>query len=294
MVGLAASFGETNYFASSGAPGQSSWAVESFWSLNRTPKSTNDDDVVLDNDHASGGAPHNFALWRLHGNYTINSLTFSLSDVQTSNPASLYADALTAGTSKDLSLTLLSGNLTRSDTAFGGDIVVGATNERNTGKMLLSTLAAQYTITNNKAGSNFIINAVVQGDGTKVEIAGPGTVQFGGGNTYTGNTTVSAPSTFHLAEGGSMVFVIGAGAGSNQLNGAGTVQLDGVFAFDLSRAGKREGDKWQVVDVAKLGETFGASFKVDGFTKANGIWVNGDYQFSPATGVLSVRRAGQP
>ncbi len=55
------------------------------------------------------------------------------------------------------------------------------------------------------------------------------------------------------------------------------------------------GDSWQVVDVANLGETFEPSFKVDGFTKADGTWINGDYQFSQATGVLSVRsRAGKP
>ncbi len=219
--------------------GQTSWAVEPFWSLNQTPTSA--DDVVLDNDHASGGAPHNFYGWRLHGSYEINSLTFSLGDAQTSNPANLYADALTSGSRKDHSLSLVTGNLTRSDSAFEGDIVVGATNDKNTGKILLSTAAAQYTIINNKAGSNFIINAIVQGDGTNVEIAGAGTARFGAENTYTGNTTVSAKSTFHLAEGSSIVFAIGAGGTNNQLNGTGIALLNGTFVFDLGKASKHEG-----------------------------------------------------
>lgn len=293
MISITASFGDTNYFASNGSPGQTSWAVDSFWSLSQTPTST--DDVVLDNDHASGGAPRNFFGWRLHGSYEVNSLTFSLGDAQTANPANLYADALTSGSKRDYSLSLVTGNLTRGDSAFEGDIVVGATNDKNTGKILLSTSAAQYTITNNKAGSNFIINAVVQGNGTNVEIAGTGTVRFGTENIYTGSTTVSAKSTFHLADDASIVFAIGASGKNNQLNGTGIALLNGTFVFDLSNASKHDGDSWQVVDVANLGETFEPSFKVDGFTKVDGIWVNGDYQFSQATGILSIRsRAGKP
>jgi autotransporter-associated beta strand protein len=292
-INTATGFAETNYFVSSGAPGQTSWATASFWSLHQKPTAM--DDVVLDNDYANGGSPRSFFCWRLHGNHEINSLTFSLNEMQTDNPARLFANALTGGTSKDYSLTLVSGSLTRTNSAFEGDIVVGATNEQNTGKILLSTPAAKYTITNNKAGSNLIIDAIVQGDGTNVEIAGDGRVEFGEKNTYTGNTTVSAESTFYLAEGSSLAFAIGADGVNNQLDGSGLAILEGAFVFELGNAGKRDGSKWQVIDVAKLNTNFGATFKVEGFTNVDGIWVNEEFQFNPATGVLMVRsRVGDP
>jgi autotransporter-associated beta strand protein len=292
-INTATGFADTNYFVSSGAPGQTSWATASFWSLHQTPTAT--DDVVIDNDYPDGGAPRSFFGWRLHGNYEINSLTFSLNEMQTDDPARLFANALTGGTSKDYSLMLVSGNLTRTNSSFDGDIVVGATNERNTGKILLSTTAAQYTITNNKAGSNLIIDAIVQGTGANVVIAGDGRVEFGGDNTYTGNTTVSAESTFYLAEGSSLAFVIGPDGVNNQLDGPGLAILDGAFVFDLGNADKRDGSKWQVIDVAKLDTNFGAIFKVEGFTNVDGIWVNEEFQFNPATGVLMVpSRAANP
>lgn len=118
-----------------------------------------------------------------------------------------------------------------------------------------------------------------------------GILTLSGANTYTGDTTVNA-GTLLLADNAGMKFVIGANGVNNQINGAGTVTLNGDFAFDLTGAGTAVGNSWLIVNVGTLTESFGDSFTVAGFIQNNNIWtttVSGvEYEFRESTGMLSV------
>ncbi len=118
------------------------------------------------------------------------------------------------------------------------------------------------------------------------------TVQNG---TFSGTITdisLIANSGAHtLADGSSMEFTIGADTVSNSISGSGTINLNGLFTFDLSGADLTEGNSWLVVDVDTLTETFGATFSIADFTESSGVWTydfNSQLVFSEATGYLTV------
>jgi autotransporter-associated beta strand protein len=107
-------------------------------------------------------------------------------------------------------------------------------------------------------------------------------------NTYTGDTTVSN-GTLLLSNDAQLLFTIGASGVNNQINGNGTLTLNGDFKFDLT--GAAAVGSWNIV-TGSLTKTFGASFSVlDFFTVDGTNWtkVNGTstYTFSESTGVLT-------
>lgn len=151
--------------------------------------------------------------------------------------------------------------------------------------------------------SGIELNGVISGTGGLTQqtsaLSGSGTatgtVTLNAVNTYTGDTLVNN-GTMSLSSTGGLKFVIGADDVNNLITGtgAGSVILDGLFTFDLTGASTTLGDSWNIVDIANLAESFGSNFAVSGFSPdVGGILWNGSangasYQFSEATGVLTV------
>jgi len=141
-----------------------------------------------------------------------------------------------------------------------------------------------------------IANETDGGSGTvALTKSGGGTWELRGANTFTGNTTVS-DGTLTLADASSMRFQIGDNGVNNSIVGSGTVNLGGMFVFDLTGASTNIGDFWNIVDVGSLNESYGSTFSVSStqgsFSESSGEWTiteNGQiYAFSQDTGVLTV------
>lgn len=194
---------------------------------------------------------------------------------------------------------------------IGGNFQVGnASNNSITfaGTTLLSGTGSTRTITGGFSGTSnattntltFSGNITDGGGGNGITFANSSVtkVVLSGVNTYTGNTTVTG-GNLTLSDNAELKFAIGANGVNNQLTGNGTVTLNGDFTFDLSGAGTTLGNSWTIVNVGSLTETFGATFSVVGFSDLGGnLWekVNGGttYQFSEATGILSVTAVPEP
>lgn len=119
---------------------------------------------------------------------------------------------------------------------------------------------------------------------------------LGGTNTYRGNTTiVRSGSAFTLADTGSMTFYIGANGVNNSISGAGGLAtFDGSFNFDISGASLVDGNSWTIVNVGTFLESFSGTFAVTGFTENSGVWTNGGFTFTEATGILSYSAVPEP
>jgi len=158
----------------------------------------------------------------------------------------------------------------------GGNVILGA--------------ATLTTGGNNEiGGSTTTFAGVISGNGGALTKVGTGSQVLSGNNTYTGNTTVNS-GTLLLADNAQLMFSIGASGVNNQINGAGTLTLNGDFNFDLT--GAAAVGSWNIVNVASLTETFGATFSVVGFTDAgSNTWtkLNGGstYTFAESTGLLT-------
>lgn len=110
----------------------------------------------------------------------------------------------------------------------------------------------------------------------------------------TGNTTINGGSII-LADNSNTTFYIGANGVNNQINGSGTLQVNGDFIIDTSLADTTTGNEWILVDTTTLTETFGATFQVIGFTETalgSGIWKKTEgalqYTFTTSNGKLTV------
>jgi len=163
--------------------------------------------------------------------------------------------------------------------ATTGTLSTGAATITNSG-LAASTL----TIGKSSGSANYQGNITGQ---LALVKTGNNSQTLSGANTYTGNTSVNA-GTLILADNSSTTFVIQGNGVNNQINGSGVLNLNGDFVFDLSGASTAVGASWNIVNVATLTETFGATFAVAGFTELNNVWTSGNYQFSEATGVLRV------
>lgn len=206
--------------------GSTSWSATTAWRLDGVP--TASDDVVFDNTFLPtlqnvqlGGA-----------NRVANSLTFSLTNDQT------WALGASSGTGA-ATLTLTTGNITRTSTTDNSLVTVGAVSGAGigTGVMTLATGASGFTITNSDTTGDLQINAIISGAKT-VTTAGPGTTIFSGQNTYTGATTVNS-GTLQISGAGADQ-ALGATSGvtvnaggtllqttSNQINNAANMNLNG-------------------------------------------------------------------
>lgn len=156
--------------------------------------------------------------------------------------------------------------------------------------------------------SNFTINSVVAGTGTLTvandaaamggAASGPGRgITFNGTNTFTGNMVATA-TAINLSNLSSWAFTIGATGVNNTIAGAGSISLNGIFAFDLSTAGTSLGDSWDLVTVTG-GETYGGTFSIAGFSDGGTTWTKPidatkTYQFDKTNGVLSVVPVPEP
>jgi len=155
--------------------------------------------------------------------------------------------------------------------------------------VLLGSGGGNFDTTN--ASATLTFNGVVSQTGGSQNLtkSGAGILALGGNNTYTGNTVVNA-GTFNLLNSGSLRFVIGATGVNNQINGGGTVGLNGTFRLDLTGAGA--GGSWLLVDVGPLTETFDAGFSIvdlaggETFTESANVWTSATYKFTEGTGIL--------
>lgn len=151
------------------------------------------------------------------------------------------------------------------------------------------------------------VNSAVNGSG-EIRILGSGSTSVArvmhltsGANAFTGNINLmnATQSRFALDAGANLNFVLGASGVNNKVFGSGVAAFNGFFNVDLTGASSLLGDTWTLVDNATLTESFGASFSLAGFADLGGdLWqksANGaDYQFSEATGILSVVAVPEP
>ena len=111
-------------------------------------------------------------------------------------------------------------------------------------------------------------------------------------NSFVGD--IINESRFELTESANFTFSIGASGVNNAIAGATArnTLLNGVFDFDLTGATSSPGDSWALVTAANT--TYGATFNVAGFTESSDVWSDGEYEFSEATGLLTVLPARRP
>ncbi|MGE9270641.1 MAG: beta strand repeat-containing protein [Verrucomicrobiales bacterium] len=132
-----------------------------------------------------------------------------------------------------------------------------------------------------------------------LEKQGVGALDLSGPNTYTGDTTVTA-GTLTLADGGRLTFAPSSNGVSNQINGVGTLALEGEVFLNLGGADTTDGNSWLLVDVDTLSESYEETFTVSSslgaFTQTADVWTLAEganaWTFTEATGVLTVETAG--
>lgn len=253
------------------------------------------------------------------GDFTLTSGTVLL-DVSTTGPVNNVATGpLGRGTVNLNGGTLVARTAQRTlgnSVRIGGNFQAGNAdwfkNITLAGTTLLTGAGVTHTITGGFTGADAADNNTLTFDGAITDDgAGNGLaftlgtsktkVVLSGLNTYTGNTTVNgnASNSLTLSEPGGLVFVIGANGVNNSILGNGTVQLDGIFTFDLTGAGTGLGNSWNIVNVATLSETFGTTFNVADFTdNLDNTWskTSGDitYTFFENSGLLQVTAVPEP
>jgi hypothetical protein len=183
------------------------------------------------------------------------------------------------------------GNGDGSWTALDGNITVTA----NGG----SFIAQDTNIVNSAISGSGPIYIGDNGSGTSPRII----VFTSGSSTYDGsiimdNTHGNANySRLWFTAGSIMNFMIGANGVNNGISGKGTLTLDGNFNFNLAGADNTVGDSWDIVDTAVV-TTYDSTFAVNGFAQNGTEWndvANGvNYNFSQATGLLTVQAVPEP
>ncbi|MEY4488192.1 MAG: hypothetical protein RIQ79_700 [Verrucomicrobiota bacterium] len=240
------------------------------------------------------------------GTVTLNAGTIAAwSGFQTGGPATSVLDLNRGGGGTAVNTFNLNGGTL----AIGQIISTITTGTRvfnfNGGTLKASASNAAFFAATAASAANVLASgALIDSNGFDLTIAkaltgstggltklGAGTLTLSGVNTYSGNTTVSA-GALALADNASLKFVVGAAGVNTKITGTGAFNAAGDFDIDVTGAGTTFGTSWQLVDIAALTETFGATFSVTGFTANGANWVkpaNGTfYEFSPATGLLRV------
>jgi autotransporter-associated beta strand protein len=186
----------------------------------------------------------------------------------------------------------------------GNNETIAGLSSTATGAVIFNNSGAgtsTLTVGSGDASSNFA-GVIKNDDGTTggtvaLTKIGNGTLTLSGTSTYTGDTLVNN-GTLALSSTGGLNFKIGLDGVNNQINGAGTVSLDGLFTFDLTSASTTIDDSWNIVNVATLIESFGSNFSINSFTRNGGgtgagIWtkvidLDSRYLFNTSSGVLTV------
>jgi hypothetical protein len=199
-----------------------------------------------------------------------------------------------------------SSTITVNDLTVNGGHIRHASSETQ----IFTLAGTKLTIGTN--GANFHvqgpvnITSSVQGSGN-ISIVDSGstdvrrTVTFSNSaNTMTGNLSVPTAnrSRFVLGSTGNFNFVIGANGVNNAISGAGAATFNGVFKINLASASTTVGHNWTLV-AASVVKTYAEGFTVENFTSTgtagSRVWTHssGSYQFSEATGVLTVMSVDQ-
>ena len=182
-----------------------------------------------------------------------------------------------------------------SNLVLGGGTLQYTGGNQSTDRNFTLTAATTSTIDVASAAANLTVNGTSTATSGGLTKAGAGTLTLGGVNTYTGTTTISA-GTLVLADNAELRMLVGSNGVNNQVNGSGTITLNGDFRFDLTGAGITGGNSWNIITVGSLAETFGGTFlarsTLGDFTNSGGIWSISEnsvtYEFSQATGLLTV------
>ena len=218
-----------------------------------------------------------------------------------------------------------------SDDGFGGFVQLTAGNTFvTTGgaqNQFTGTATNSYNLNNNiatfdiapgtDAVSDLKVSCRMSNAGGLAKI-GTGRLELAVANLYTGATTVTAGTllvsgsltsaspvavdsgaTLNLTATGTLNFKPTTNGTVRTLTGTGTAVFDGAFNLDLTTADATAGNTWQLVDAANLAESYGATFKVTGFTETPadaGVWNKSDgtkvWKFTEATGTLTVEAGG--
>ena len=166
----------------------------------------------------------------------------------------------------------------------------------------LNSGSTQSILTVSGFSGSSIFDGVISGNIALTHTDGnASSTTLNGLNTYTGNTNItSSGATFNLGTTGGLTFHIGDNGVNNWINGVGgaTVNLDGLFTFDLTNAAIEDDNLWNIVEAGDLVETFGSTFSVTGFTEASNVWSrldgNNTWTFTESTGVLSLTVVPEP
>jgi hypothetical protein len=160
-----------------------------------------------------------------------------------------------------------------------GDVFVLAGNLSVTGDSIIRAKQGPINITASVSGSSDLYIGATDGGGVR-------TVTFSGANTFTGDiVTTTNTALFILGDTGSLAFTIGANGVNNSVSGTGSATFNGVFSIDTSGADATFGNTWNLTTAAT--KTFGGTFSVAGYADlGSGIWSNGQFEFSTATGTL--------
>jgi autotransporter-associated beta strand protein len=196
-------------------------------------------------------------------------------------------------------LTLSTNNAQDWDTnfIFGMDLNgngTGSSLNMGTGAVSLGSTSATASRTVNVHSNTLTVGGVISNGTTTNSLTktGSATMVLTGANDYTGDTTVSA-GTLTLGDTGEFRMVIQDANASNRLLGTSNLNLNGILRLDISGLTDSTGT-WNLVDVASLNESFGATFGLafvggPSFTdNLDGTYSSGGWTFETLDGNLTL------
>ncbi|MEN8661713.1 MAG: autotransporter-associated beta strand repeat-containing protein [Lentimonas sp.] len=135
------------------------------------------------------------------------------------------------------------------------------------------------------------LSGAITGDGD-FRKRGGGALVLSGAYAFAGDFTIENGGAVTLEDGGQFTFDIGVSGDNNSIShetGSAALSIDSLFVFDLTDATTGLADQWSIIGSTLIGATtFGSNFDITGFTETAGVWSNGAYEFSEATGNLTV------